>query len=161
MAEQEQQTDPAAAPSGNDQPIKVGVMPLFSTWIYLCEHGPRHLNEGLELLAHRLLGAVRAPPWGLHKGLILTDPTRHRWRFRRAGQACTAAWLALAVGCLPGFGEDRQAERPMDVVSVQRCLGRNPQIRIQSPKRGRLADGLRDPALLHRPAFPVQHHRGP
>jgi uncharacterized protein (TIGR02466 family) len=34
---------------------KVGVIPLFSTWVYLCENGPRHLNERLELLAQRLM----------------------------------------------------------------------------------------------------------
>jgi uncharacterized protein (TIGR02466 family) len=36
-------------------PVKVGVMPLFSTWIYLCENGPKHLNTRLEELAHRLM----------------------------------------------------------------------------------------------------------
>src|SRR5262245_61640530 len=55
MAEQQQQTSPADAPCGDGRPIKVGVMPLFSTWIYLCEDGPRHLNDGLEQLAHRLM----------------------------------------------------------------------------------------------------------
>lgn len=30
-------------------------MPLFSTWIYLCEDGPTQLNEELERLAHRLM----------------------------------------------------------------------------------------------------------
>ena len=34
---------------------KVGVMPLFSTWVYLCENGPSHLNERLEGLARRLM----------------------------------------------------------------------------------------------------------
>ena len=34
---------------------KVGVMPLFSTWVYLCENGPSHLNERLEDLARRLM----------------------------------------------------------------------------------------------------------
>src|SRR5262249_47158825 len=37
------------------RPIKAGVMPLFSTWIYLCENGPSHLNERLEQLARRLM----------------------------------------------------------------------------------------------------------
>src|SRR5215468_3368809 len=36
-------------------PIKVGIMPLFSTWIYRCESGPAHLNEKLEDLAHKLM----------------------------------------------------------------------------------------------------------
>src|SRR5262245_7725263 len=53
MAETAQQSRPAdASPSPR---IKVGVVPLFSTWIYLCEEGPRHLNEGLEQLAHDLM----------------------------------------------------------------------------------------------------------
>ena len=30
-------------------------MPLFSTWVYLCEGGPTHLNAGLIELAHRLM----------------------------------------------------------------------------------------------------------
>jgi len=41
--------------AGGAQPLKVTVMPLFSTWVYRCEDGPRHLNEGLEELAHRLM----------------------------------------------------------------------------------------------------------
>ena len=41
MAKKEQQTSPPSVPSGNGQPVKAGVMPLFSTWIYLCEDGPR------------------------------------------------------------------------------------------------------------------------
>src|SRR5262245_32039694 len=51
MAEQPQPNDDVAV---KNQPIEAGVMPLFSTWIYLCEHGPRHLNGALEQLAHRL-----------------------------------------------------------------------------------------------------------
>ena len=35
--------------------VKVGVMPLFSTWVYLCENGPTHLNQRLEDLAHKLM----------------------------------------------------------------------------------------------------------
>jgi uncharacterized protein (TIGR02466 family) len=55
MAAQTQQNGPTRARSGGAQPIKAGVMPLFSTWIYLCDDGPRHLNAGLEQLAHRLM----------------------------------------------------------------------------------------------------------
>jgi uncharacterized protein (TIGR02466 family) len=55
MAEQQRQGSATTAPSEGAPPIKVGVMPLFSTWLYLCEDGPRHLNEGLEQLAHRLM----------------------------------------------------------------------------------------------------------
>lgn len=48
-----QQSPPAAAATPKPQ-TKVGVMPLFSTWIYLCHDGPIHLNEGLEQLTGRL-----------------------------------------------------------------------------------------------------------
>src|SRR5262245_14105959 len=37
------------------QRVKAGVMPLFSTWVYLCDDGPRHLNPDLVELAHRLM----------------------------------------------------------------------------------------------------------
>lgn len=45
---------------GTEQPkqspaIKVGIVPLFSTWIYRCESGPAHLNNKLESLAHQLM----------------------------------------------------------------------------------------------------------
>ncbi len=30
-------------------------MPLFSTWIYLCDDGPKHLNERLEQLTRQLM----------------------------------------------------------------------------------------------------------
>src|SRR3712207_4551137 len=55
MAEPKQKNGPPCAPSGGAQQIKVGMMPLFSTWLYLCEDGPRHLNEELEQLTHRLM----------------------------------------------------------------------------------------------------------
>jgi len=45
------QTAPSPTPPG----IKVSVMPLFSTWVYRCEHGPVHLNAGLEDLTIRLM----------------------------------------------------------------------------------------------------------
>jgi uncharacterized protein (TIGR02466 family) len=37
------------------QRIKAGIMPLFSTWVYLCQEGPKHLNDGLEDLTRRLM----------------------------------------------------------------------------------------------------------
>src|SRR2546427_9703250 len=49
----------------------------------------------------------------------------------------------------------------MGVLPVQSCLCRHRQISAQSRKRGGLADGSRQAALLHRPAPRVQHHRGP
>jgi uncharacterized protein (TIGR02466 family) len=55
MAEQQSQNSPTGTPPGGAPRIKVGVMPLFSTWLYLCENGPKHLNDGLEQLAHRLM----------------------------------------------------------------------------------------------------------
>lgn len=55
MTAQPKQNSPTATPSGAAPRIKVGVMPLFSTWIYRCEDGPRDLNRRLERLAHRLM----------------------------------------------------------------------------------------------------------
>ena len=53
---------PAAAqsnPSFKEQSptprVKVGILPLFSTWIYQCENGPVHLNSDLEQLARTLM----------------------------------------------------------------------------------------------------------
>jgi uncharacterized protein (TIGR02466 family) len=59
MAVKEQRDGAAEAPSGSARPIKAGVVPLFSTWVYLCEGGPTHLNEGLERLALRLMQDAR------------------------------------------------------------------------------------------------------
>lgn len=42
-------------PSADPPRVKVGVMPLFSTWVYRCENGPTHLNQRLEDLAHKLM----------------------------------------------------------------------------------------------------------
>ena len=39
--------------------IKVGVVPLFSTWIYRCDEGPQHLNESLILLTRKLMADDR------------------------------------------------------------------------------------------------------
>src|SRR5262249_21542144 len=55
MPVQEQYRGPTETPSGDAKPIKAAVMRLSSPWVYLGEDGPRHLNEGLEPLAHRLL----------------------------------------------------------------------------------------------------------
>lgn len=43
------------AATSSARPIKVGVMPIFSTWVYLCDDGPRHLNADLEQLTRRLM----------------------------------------------------------------------------------------------------------
>ena len=34
---------------------KVGIIPIFSTWIYQCENGPLHLNADLEALTYKLM----------------------------------------------------------------------------------------------------------
>jgi len=49
------ETPNAGAHSGTARTIKVGVIPLFSTWIYRCDNGPTHLNRRLEGLAHKLM----------------------------------------------------------------------------------------------------------
>src|SRR5438552_14545866 len=51
--------------------IKVGVVPLFSTWIYQCQNGSAQLNAGLEELARRLMkdernGTTRTNRGGWH-----------------------------------------------------------------------------------------------
>jgi len=51
--------DQSSASGASGAPTKVGLIPLFSTWIYRCESGPQHLNEPLESLAHRLMGDDR------------------------------------------------------------------------------------------------------
>ena len=35
--------------------VRAGVIPLFSTWIYSCNDGPKHQNEQLEELTRRLM----------------------------------------------------------------------------------------------------------
>jgi uncharacterized protein (TIGR02466 family) len=76
MAEQQRQGSPTVVPSEGAPPIKIGVMPLFSTWISLCEEGPKHLNEELEQLAHRLMqdqrnASLRTNCGGWHYALDL------------------------------------------------------------------------------------------
>jgi uncharacterized protein (TIGR02466 family) len=44
-------TKVAAAP----RPVKSSLRPLFQTWIYHCQEGPKHLNERLEELTCRLM----------------------------------------------------------------------------------------------------------
>jgi uncharacterized protein (TIGR02466 family) len=55
MAENHSMNTP---PSEKPQ-IKVGVVPLFSTWIYRCDEGPKHLNESLILLTRQLMADDR------------------------------------------------------------------------------------------------------
>ncbi|TMH08633.1 MAG: hypothetical protein E6H79_02030 [Betaproteobacteria bacterium] len=70
----------AAQRPADARPLKAGVMPLFSTWVYLCENGPGHLNEALEQLAHRLMQDERnaghrtnAGGWHYADDLFLLD----------------------------------------------------------------------------------------
>ncbi len=50
-----QPNHPSASASEQAPAIKVGVIPLFSTWVYRCETGPEHLHQKLEELAHKLM----------------------------------------------------------------------------------------------------------
>src|SRR6266478_6390333 len=53
MTEAKEQT--VAGREASEKPrTKVGILPLFSTWIYQCDNGPVHLNAALEELASRL-----------------------------------------------------------------------------------------------------------
>ena len=44
---------------------------------------------------------------------LSTSPTRHRWWFWRAGNACTVAWFALGASA-PAFGQDHPASAPSE-----------------------------------------------
>src|SRR5262245_33480444 len=74
MVEQLEQNRRTAKSSPNGKPTRVGVMPLFSTWVWLCEEGPTQLNDRLEDLAHRLMqddrnAATRTNCGGWHYAL--------------------------------------------------------------------------------------------
>ena len=54
MTETKQQSPPGS--ESNPPPrTKVGILPVFSTWIYECDNGPVHLNADLEQLARNLM----------------------------------------------------------------------------------------------------------
>jgi len=77
MVEPRQNT-PTGTPSAAAQVTKVGVMPLFSTWIYHCQDGSRYLNEPLEELAHKLMqdnrnATVRTNYGGWHSAFDLFE----------------------------------------------------------------------------------------
>jgi len=55
MTAVDQTNQHTGAPSEGAPRIKVNMMPIFSTWIYLCPEGPNHLHEPLEELTHRLM----------------------------------------------------------------------------------------------------------
>ncbi len=46
---------PAGSESNPPPRTKVGILPVFSTWIYQCDNGPVHLNADLEQLARNLM----------------------------------------------------------------------------------------------------------
>src|SRR5689334_3412834 len=48
-------SSPETTPPVSSAPVKVGIVPLFSSWVYRCENGPTHLNTPLAELAHRLM----------------------------------------------------------------------------------------------------------
>ena len=48
------ETVPQPSTSSTASRIRFGIIPLFSSWVYECQDGPRHLNQALEDLAHRL-----------------------------------------------------------------------------------------------------------
>ena len=49
------QSNPPSTEQSPAPRIKVGILPLFSTWIYQCDNGPIHLNADLEQLARTLM----------------------------------------------------------------------------------------------------------
>jgi len=55
MTAVEQCDQPAGVLTEGTPRIKVNMMPVFSTWIYQCRDGPKHLHEPLEELTRRLM----------------------------------------------------------------------------------------------------------
>jgi len=54
-----QQSPGTTPPSGEAPKVKAGLTPLFPSWIYVCDDGPRHLNAGLVELTQRLMKEER------------------------------------------------------------------------------------------------------
>jgi uncharacterized protein (TIGR02466 family) len=83
-----EQSRPATTSSENTQRTKVGLVPLFSTWIYHCKDGPAHLNQPLEELAFKLMqddrnATTRTNAGGWHYAFDifkLNDPTVTEFR---------------------------------------------------------------------------------
>jgi uncharacterized protein (TIGR02466 family) len=55
MSGENQQSGRVSALSEGAPQIKVRLTPLFTTWVYVCADGAKHLNPRLEELAHRLM----------------------------------------------------------------------------------------------------------
>jgi uncharacterized protein (TIGR02466 family) len=53
------QTPATATPSSLPPKVKAGLTPLFPSWIYVCDDGPRQLNAGLVELTQRLMKEER------------------------------------------------------------------------------------------------------
>src|SRR6266446_2045572 len=83
----------------NDQAVKVQLMPLFPTWLYLCESGPIHLNGQLEELAHQLMldegnAVQRTNAGGWHYAFDLFERTEPViTEFRHQMESHTQAFL--------------------------------------------------------------------
>lgn len=59
MTAVEQRNESASAPVDGPPRIKVSMMPVFSSWIYLCREGPKHLHGPLEELTRSLMQDTR------------------------------------------------------------------------------------------------------
>src|SRR5213593_3538488 len=55
MSVENQQNGPVSTLAEGAPRTKVSLTPLFTTWVYVCPDGPKHLNPRLEELAHRLM----------------------------------------------------------------------------------------------------------
>jgi len=55
MTAVEQRNESASAPAEGPPRVKVSMMPVFSSWIYLYREGPRYLHGSLEELTRRLM----------------------------------------------------------------------------------------------------------
>src|SRR3989442_15427822 len=55
MPAENQQNGPVSTLAEGAPRTKVSLTPLFTTWVYVCPDGPKHLNPRLEELAHRLM----------------------------------------------------------------------------------------------------------
>jgi uncharacterized protein (TIGR02466 family) len=78
MTQAVQMEQPKTAAALEPKPVKVGITPLFSTWVYQCKDGPKHLNDLLEQLARKLMeddrnAARRSNAGGWHYALDIFE----------------------------------------------------------------------------------------
>lgn len=79
---------PATEAAPPPRPVRAGILPLFSTWLYLCEDEPPELNGELADLAHRLISTptnagARSNRGGWHYAddlFLLAEPVVERFR---------------------------------------------------------------------------------